>query len=65
MFTDLSAQERIHFLFHPLIHPDQGRPFTFETFAGKFRGGVDAEFAADGDFAGSVVEHGGRPFGEN
>ena len=35
-----------------------------KAFAGEFLRRVDAEFAADGDFAGGVVEHIGRAFGE-
>ena len=36
----------------------------FEAFAGEFLRRVEAEFAAAGDFAGGVVEHVGRAFGE-
>ena len=31
-------------------------PGAFEAFAGEFFGGVEAEFAADGQFAGGVIE---------
>jgi hypothetical protein len=35
-----------------------------KPFAGEFRRRVDAEFAPDSDFAGGVVEHIPRAFGE-
>ena len=42
-----------------------GRPGAFETFAWQFLRRVNAEFAAAGDFAGGVVQHVGRAFGEH
>jgi hypothetical protein len=39
---------------------DERRPRAFEAFAGQFLCRVDAQSAADGDFARRVVEHIGR-----
>src|SRR5713226_8032534 len=55
-----TTEELVNFLSDVFIHPDQGRPFAFETFAGKFRGGVDAEFAPRGELARRVIQHVGR-----
>ncbi|MBI5774105.1 MAG: hypothetical protein HZA89_10230 [Verrucomicrobia bacterium] len=38
---------------------------AFEAFARNYLRRIKAEFAAAGDFAGGVVEHVGRAFGEN
>lgn len=35
---------------------DEGGPGAFEAFAGEFFGGIDAEFGADGDVGGGMVE---------
>ena len=37
---------------HRFFHLDKRRPGAFETFARQFVRRVEAEFAADGDFAG-------------
>ena len=55
----------IYFLSHGFIHLDQRRPGAFEAFARNFLRRVNAEFAAAGDFAGGVVKHVGRAFGED
>ena len=44
---------------------DERRPGAFEAFARQFLRRINAEFAAAGDFAGGVVEHVGRAFGED
>ena len=48
-----------------LVHLDERRPGALEVFAGEFLRRINAEFAADGDFAPGVVEHVGRAFGED
>ena len=50
---------------HSCVHFDQRRPGTFEASAAKFLRRINAEFAADGNFARGVVEHVGRAFGED
>ncbi len=64
-FLRSSSKRQINFLPHDFIHLDERRPGAFETFARNFLRCVDAEFAAAGDFAGGVVEHVGRAFGED
>src|SRR2546425_13131131 len=54
----------LHFRLHRGIHLDERWPGAFEAFARQFLRRVNAEFAAAGDFAGGVVEHVGRAFGE-
>ena len=54
------AEHRLDIRLHRGIHLDERWPGAFEAFAGEFRGGVEALFAATGDFAGGVVEHVGR-----
>ena len=61
----LCPKERINPSPDAVIHPNEGRPRPFEPFTGEFLGRVNAEFGADGDFAGGVVEHVGGAFGEN
>jgi len=63
-FSQFSSEQRVNFLSDVFIHFNQRRPGAFEAFAGNFLRRVYAEFAADGDFAGGVVEHVGRAFGE-
>src|SRR5437773_7581522 len=59
------AKKLFHLRLHCRIHLDEWRPGAFETFAGEFLRRVYAEFAAAGDFAGGVVAHVGRAFGED
>ena len=59
------AEKLFHLRLHRFIHANQRRPGAFETFARNFLRRVNAELAADGDFAGRVVEHVGRAFGES
>ena len=40
-----------------LVHLDERRPGTFETFARQFLRRGDAESAADGDFVRRATEH--------
>jgi len=62
---ELSAEKKfLHLRLHRSIHLDERRPGAFEAFAGVFLSRINAEFAAAGDFAGGVVEHVGRAFGE-
>ena len=65
-FNRLTAfsHELFHLRLHRGIHLDQRRPGAFEAFAGNFLRRINAKFAAAGDFAGGVVEHVGRAFGE-
>ena len=63
-FNTSRLEPGINFLFHRLIHLDERRPGAFETFAGNFLRRVKTHFAAAGDFAGRVVKHVGRAFGE-
>src|SRR5262245_43541776 len=53
-------EQFLHFRLHAFINLDERRPGAFETFAREFLRRVNAEFAADGDFAGRGVEHIGR-----
>ena len=64
-FNTSRLEPGINFLFHRLIHLDERRPGAFETFAGNFLRRVKTHFAANGDFAGGVVKHVGRAFGED
>src|SRR5262245_26311654 len=58
-------EKLLHLRLHAFIHLDQWRPRAFEAFAGEFFRRINAQFAADGDFAGGVVEHIRRAFGED
>ena len=58
------AKELFHLRLYRGIHLDERRPGAFEDFARQFLCRINAEFAAAGDFAGRVVEHVGRAFGE-
>ena len=60
-----TAKKLFHLRLHSFIHLDERRPGAFEAFAGEFLRRINAEFAAAGDFAGGVVEHLGRAFGED
>ena len=61
----VGIKELFHLRLHAFIHLDERRPGAFETFTGNFLRRVNAQLAADGDFARRVVEHVGRTFGEN
>src|SRR6266852_7759944 len=63
-YRSSTTEELVDFLSDVFIHPDQWRPLAFETFAGKFRGGVDAEFAPGGELARRVIQHIGGAAGE-
>ena len=65
LVSGLVSENPVYPFPHRFVHADQRRPRALETFAGNFLRRVDAEFAADGDFAGGVVEHVGRAFGED
>ena len=60
----VSTKKLFHLRLHRRIHLDERRLGALEVFAGEFLRRVNAEFAAAGDFAGGVVEHVGRAFGE-
>lgn len=49
---------------HLGIHAKQGWPGAVVAFGGKFAGGVEAEFAADRDLGGGVVQDIGWSAGE-
>jgi len=53
-----------HLRLYRRIHLDERRPGAFEAFAGEFFRRDNAQLPAAGDFAGGVVEHVGRAFGE-
>jgi hypothetical protein len=61
----LPVEKFFHPRLHGSIHLDERRPGAFKAFAGKFLGCVNAEFAADGDFAGGVIEYVRWTFGED
>src|SRR5579872_7299393 len=56
LFSTRAAEQLVNLLLYNRVHLNQRRPRAFETFAGKFFGGVDPQFAADGKFARRVVE---------
>src|SRR5260370_1203856 len=43
-------------LLHGVIHPDERRPGTLETFPGQLSRGVDSHFAANSHFTRGMVE---------
>src|SRR5205809_1035410 len=53
----VSTEKPFHFRLHGLIHLDQRWPGAFESFAGEFFCRVNAEFAADGDFARRMIQN--------
>ena len=55
----------IHLSRYGGIHFDERRPWPFEAFPGQFSRRIDAEFGADSDLAGGVIQNVGGTFGKN
>ena len=60
-----AAKELFHLRHLCGIHFDERRLEVFKASAGEFLRRINAELAAAGNFAGGVIKHVGRVFGEN
>jgi len=54
------SDQSINFLADIFFHANQRRPGPFESLARQLARRINAQLAADGDFAGGVVEPVGR-----